>query len=105
MSTSQPTGAPSGVQPLPSDAEYLDALDLYGEAHAAIERLESRIRARCDDYAPPPTLEDVGALYSFLDGLRVDVRQLDGDLNELARMLSTLDGRRVDAIARKRTHA
>jgi hypothetical protein len=51
---------------------------------------------------PPPTLETIGVLWSFLEGLRLQLAQLGREADELESQLGNIDSIRLDHQAAQR---
>jgi len=98
----------------PTEADYTEAGRLGGRHYAAVENLEHRLRVLVledpfevpwtndDDESdeavelPVPTPADVAELYSYVEGLEMDVLNLEDGLAKLRDLLSETSWRRVE---------
>lgn len=87
----------------PTEASFEPAGKALNSAYNEVERIEWNLRSILgpwlDEGKRPeesPTLDTIGALWSFLDGLRTEIAQLEQEAQRLEQHLGQIDSLRLD---------
>jgi hypothetical protein len=83
---------------LPTDEGYAELYALLRQAHDELESFRYRVETTLDEFEssevepdPLPTLEEVGRLFSFVDGLTFSVDDMSTDVERLRACVGQLD--------------
>lgn len=85
---------------IPGVKQYDGVLDDLAAGHDATEALVWHLEAIVEAREATPELADIGALWSFLDGLEMRVDAARSHAEKLRQALSELDSMRLDSAAR-----